>query len=111
MNLSPRARALLAAQKDRYLESLPDRRVAFEQMWKRVIKDASNRDLLRELTRASHQLAGNAGNFGLDELGQAARALDKRLQVCQTEDADPVAGCQPAMNGLIGAFDKAIEAL
>jgi len=111
MNLSPRARALLAAQKDRYLESLPDRRVAIEQMWKRVIKTPSNQDLLLQLNRAAHQLAGNAGNFGLNELGQSARILDKRLKICLAEESDPVAGCRSAVNALIGAFDKAIEAL
>jgi len=111
MNLSNRARALLAAQKDRYLESLPDRRVAFEQMWKRFKREPSNKYLLRELNRAAHQLAGNAGNFGLDALGQSARGLDKDLQAFVEEGGDPVVRCQPSVNALLEEFSTAIQSL
>ncbi len=101
IELSSRAKTLLLAQRDRYLQSLPDRKANILECWQRWNADREDRSVLKELTSALHKLAGSAGNFGLSGIGDAARKLEAMLK-----QDDPCAGeCERIYQSLMAAFN------
>jgi HPt (histidine-containing phosphotransfer) domain-containing protein len=79
MNLSPRARALMALQQERYLQSLPEKKERITRCWRAIQNEGWTPDSSAALKTQVHRLSGSAGSYGLDAMGQAAQALDRLL--------------------------------
>ncbi|MBT8058376.1 MAG: Hpt domain-containing protein [Gammaproteobacteria bacterium] len=106
--LSPRAQELQARLLRRYLDSIPEKKAELERAWEAVQNDAWSADALARFKTPVHRLAGSAGSYGLDELGQAARALDVRLKSLNPtpEQRDEIQG---QFGVLLGALAEAQE--
>ncbi|GMU42309.1 MAG: Hpt domain-containing protein [Xanthomonadales bacterium] len=57
----------------RYLDSFPAKADAFKAVLDRL--SDGNQESIRELRDLAHKLAGSAGMYGFDELGQQAREI------------------------------------
>jgi HPt (histidine-containing phosphotransfer) domain-containing protein len=79
--LSPRAQELQAQLLRRYLDSIPEKRTELETAWESLRAGAWSTDSLAGLKTPVHRLAGSAGSYGLEDVGQAARTLDASLKV------------------------------
>ncbi len=101
--LSPRARELQARLLRRYLDSLPEKQAELEIAWQALQDMGWNAEPLANLKTPVHRLAGSAGSYGLEELGLAARTLDKSLRT-----ADPEPGQRDAIRQ---QFELLISAL
>ncbi|MCP4046293.1 MAG: hypothetical protein GY732_09930 [Gammaproteobacteria bacterium] len=107
--LSPRARKLIAAQRDRYLAKLPAWKSHVEQLWAGAISAQDTANVVAELTTIAHRLAGSAGNFGLVNLGQAALALEQGLKESRSASNCIATSCQPLIDQLLTAFNLCLE--
>ena len=76
MNLSPRARELLALQHKKYLQSLPDKKARISRRWSEIQRQGWSPELSARFKTEVHRLSGSAGSYGLDALGRAAHQLD-----------------------------------
>jgi HPt (histidine-containing phosphotransfer) domain-containing protein len=69
---------LLANMRDEYSRRLPENLAHIEVLWREMAGgDDSRRE---ELLRAAHSIAGAAATFGLPEVGDVARELERMLQ-------------------------------
>ena len=81
--------ALLRHHRTAYLHALPARLGQLETL-ERDLEDPGLRvSVLPALERLAHSLAGSAGTFGFDALGDAARELE--LAVCELLEGDDAA--------------------
>lgn len=87
--LSQAAQRLLAAQKSRYLASLPEK----AQQLNALADDRA------ALTDAAHKIAGSSGLHGLDQVQADAVALEEALKTGQTDEQ--VRGCLQALVGTL----------
>ena len=71
--------AKLAALRKAYSTSLPEKIKEIILLWETTRQDFSKNNFY-EFHRAVHSLAGSAGTYGYNELGQACRDLDIYLQ-------------------------------
>lgn len=62
----------------KYLASLPDRMQEMFSLWRSYRENADD-TLMKELVRVVHNLAGSAGSFGLEDLSQRSRQLEREL--------------------------------
>lgn len=62
-----------------YRESLPEKRVALQTAWKALQSDADAGTPAQALKYQLHQLAGSAGAYGYEAMGEMARGLEKRI--------------------------------
>ena len=88
--LSEQAQKLIAVQRRRYIESMPEKRKAIGQCMAQV--SAAVRDgepsLCDKLFQQVHRLAGSAGSYGFESLGQAASVVDRYLIANPLQVAD-----------------------
>lgn len=79
--LSEQARKKVAAQRERYIESMPEKKRTIEQCLDQVSDLAGDGQTRRcdKLFQQVHRLAGSAGSYGFDSLGQAASVVDRYL--------------------------------
>ena len=79
--LSEQAQKLIAKQRRRYIESMPDKRevicLCLAQVSNAVSSGEGN--LCDTLFQQVHRLAGSAGSYGFESLGQAASVVDRYL--------------------------------
>lgn len=108
MNLSPRASRQMAEQRMRYLQSLPDKKAKIEQAWEKARLQAWSRVSFNQFTTLIHRLAGSAGSYGLDQLGQAAKCLDHLLGTIPPGEP-PAARVEALKNELSMRLDEAIR--
>lgn len=73
----PDFQAQLRALQEAFAKELPKRLGALEAAWLAPGEAAARLEALRH---NAHSLAGSGGTFGFPELGQAARALERRVQ-------------------------------
>lgn len=62
-----------------YVESLPRKRARIEECWVRVQATDFSSAAMAELRTLAHRLAGSAGSYGFEALGETAAALDEAL--------------------------------
>jgi PAS domain S-box-containing protein len=72
----------LANLRAEYLARLPGQAAEIRSLAERIVAEPRALDLLRDLHRHAHRLAGSAGTFGIHGLGQAARRLEELLAAC-----------------------------
>lgn len=61
-----------------YREALPEKRAALEREWKAILGGGPDEPAAQALKHQLHQLAGSAGAYGYEAMGEMARALEKR---------------------------------
>ena len=103
MNMSPRAMELLAAQQKKYLQSFPAKKERIEQCWTAIQRHGWTPELTANLKTEVHRLSGSAGSYGLDDLSQAAQALDRYLALERQGPGEPAPDSQ-ASNRLLEAL-------
>lgn len=79
--LSPQAQVRLQQMRDNYRQALPLKKNELEASWAQCRKTGWSGASVAELKSLAHKLAGSAGLFGLDDLGAAAKALDRGLPI------------------------------
>lgn len=79
--LSERAKKLIAEQQHIYIDSMPAKKLAIQQCMAQVkaVAGSGAPDLCDKLFQHVHRLAGSAGSYGFDSLGQAASIVDRYL--------------------------------
>jgi HPt (histidine-containing phosphotransfer) domain-containing protein len=79
--LSERAQKLVAEQRRLYVESMPVKKHTIMQCMTQVNAaiHSGKTDLCENLPQQVHRLAGSAGIFGFESLGQAAAVVDRYL--------------------------------
>ncbi len=70
--------AQIEALRQHFVSELPARRAALVAAWAECVDGGGEASWLR-LRDVAHKLSGSAPNYGLDEIGDAARGLDKLL--------------------------------
>jgi len=96
----------MEALRQRYADSLADKRAALVDAWERWRAANGSPDLLRKLATLAHRLAGSAGSYGYDDLGACASALDRIAAARQDAPVDHAA-VDAAVRALLAAIDAA----
>lgn len=109
MNLSPGASRRMEAARSRYLQSLPDKLERIQRAWDAARAQGWSRDSFDHFRTLVHRLAGSAGSYGLDELGQAAKCLDHLLGTIPPDEA-PAERVKALKEELSRRLDEAIRA-
>ena len=78
----------LIAQRSEYCRSLPGKVAQIAAHWRSIASDGADREVLVELERLSHTLAGTAGTLGFVATGKAAQALELLVQQAGQGGAD-----------------------
>lgn len=108
MELDPREaefQAQIEALRKHFLGELPERRGLLVAAWADCV-DAGDEGPWRRLRDVAHRLSGSAPNYGLDAVGDTARALDRLLSgkpPCRER-----AQAAPAVAALTSSLDSAI---
>jgi HPt (histidine-containing phosphotransfer) domain-containing protein len=88
-----------------FMQELPERRAALVSAWNRCVDVGDQAPWLR-LRDVAHKLSGSAPNYGLEAVGDCARALDRLLSgraPCRGR-----AAAESAIARLMAALDEAI---
>jgi chemotaxis protein histidine kinase CheA len=90
------------------MQRLGDARARLEAVW----QDERDEDLLFELQRRAHKLAGRGGTFGYPQVSDTARALEvemnriiKSSDPIAAKDMDTVAGLVVEMAAAVAAME------
>lgn len=111
-DLSPDGRARQAALTRRYVASLPEKKSRIQALWRDAKSGGWRAGDLNGLRVEVHRLAGSAGSYGMDALGQAASRLEAGLKNAAKAHGDgrsatPLA--QELLQDLLAAFDQAMD--
>lgn len=98
--------AQVEALRRHFLQELPERRTALVAAW-RDCADGGDESPWQQLRDVAHKLSGSAPCYGLDAIGEAARALDKLLSGRPPCRERAVAGI--AVAELSAALDAAMD--
>lgn len=107
--LSEQAHKLIAKQRQRYIESMPVKRDVILRCMEQIQQKVSNGepDLCDKLFQQIHRLAGSAGSYGFEDLGQAASVVDRYLIAKTLQPGDlPELGVM--LQKLLDEIDKII---
>jgi HPt (histidine-containing phosphotransfer) domain-containing protein len=90
VKLSEETQNLIAAQRRKYIDSMPAKKQAIRQCLTQVNSAvrSGKADLCDQLFQQVHRLAGSAGSYGFDSLGQAAGVVDRYLIAHPLEPGD-----------------------
>lgn len=64
-----------------YVASLPEKQARIEECWLQVQATDFSPGSMAGLRDLAHRLAGSAGSYGFDSLGEAAKTLDEALDI------------------------------
>jgi hypothetical protein len=99
--------AQFEALRRHFMQELPERRAALVSAWDMCVDAGDEAPWLR-LRDVAHKLSGSAPNYGLEDVGDIARSLDRLLSgrtPCRVR-----AGAEGAVAQLVAALDTAIAA-
>jgi HPt (histidine-containing phosphotransfer) domain-containing protein len=105
MVLTEETRALVEELRQKYIASLGDKRDGIARSRKRAFAASATTDDRQELLLLIHRIAGSAGSYGLDELGQAALELDHSLAACDLGQTLP-ASLAPMLDAVLVQLDR-----
>ena len=108
--LSEKAHKLIAKQRQRYIESMPVKRNAILEcmaQFKAAVRSGET-DLCDKLFQQIHRLAGSAGSYGFEDLGQAASVVDRYL-IAKSLKADDFPELESILQKLLFEIDKIID--
>lgn len=108
--LSEQAQKLIAAQRSRYVDSMPDKRDVIRQCMHQVSAAvrSGEPDLCEKLFQQVHRLAGSAGSYGFEELGQAASVVDRYL-IANSLQVDDLPELASLLQKLLDEIDEIIR--
>jgi HPt (histidine-containing phosphotransfer) domain-containing protein len=108
--LSEHAKKLIARQQRIYIDSMPSKKKAIQQcmMQVKTAEKSGESDLCDKLFQHVHRLAGSAGSYGLDALGEAASAVDRYL-IAHSPGAGEPAVLTAKLKKLLVEIDKVIQ--
>ena len=108
--LSEKAHKLIAEQRQRYIESMPVKRgVILECMTQiKAAVRSGEPDLCDKLFQQIHRLAGSAGSYGFDNLGQAASVVDRYL-IARSLQPDDFPELGSLLQKLLDEIDEIID--
>lgn len=107
--LSEQAHKLITIQRRRYIESMPLKREAIVQCLTQVtaaIRDGETA-FCDKLFQQVHRLAGSAGSYGFETLGNAASAVDRYL-IAHTPEAINLPELESMLLTLVDEIDTII---
>lgn len=107
------AETRLQALQSRYQTSLPNKRASVELAWRALCADSTDPARLESLTRLVHRLAGSAGSYGYEEIGEIAGSADALLEKFGRRDG-PVsnpADCGKILDGLTPLIANLLRAM
>ena len=108
--LSEQAHKLIAKQRQRYIESMPVKREAIFQCMVQI--NAAVRtgepDLCDKLFQQIHRLAGSAGSYGFEGLGEAASVVDRYL-IAKSLQPDDLPELKTLLQKLLDEIDEIID--
>ena len=107
--LSEQAHKLIAIQRKKYIESMTVKRKVILQGMAQVRAGADGQpDIGDNLFQQIHQLAGSAGSYGFDRLGQAASVIDRYL-IARKQQAFEMSELESYLNDLLLEIDNIIS--
>ena len=108
--LSEKAHKLIAEQRQRYIESMPVKRRAILECMEQIkaAVRSGESDLCDKLFQQIHRLAGSAGSYGFEDLGQAASVVDRYL-IAKSLQADDFPKLGSLLQKLLDEIDKIID--
>lgn len=107
--LSEKAHKLIARQRQRYIDSMPVKRDVILQCMAQIRQKvrSGELDLCEKLFQQIHRLAGSAGSYGFEDLGQAASVVDRYLIARSLEPGD-LPELESMLQNLLDEIDKII---
>jgi len=102
-------RKRLAALAVSYTKSLPGRLQEIESTWATAQKNNWQQDLLEQLHRNMHSLAGSGATFGYTRLGQCARELEHILDGWLESNSSPSEQKIEAFDGLLQSLTACVD--
>lgn len=108
--LSEQAHKLIAIQRRRYIDSMPDKRKVILQCMTQVSAAvrSGETDLGDKLFQQVHRLAGSAGSYGFESLGEAASVVDRYL-TDHSLQADELPELASLLKKLLDEIDEIIR--
>ena len=108
--LSEQAHKLIAKQRQRYIESMPVKREAIFQCMAQISAAVrtGESDLCDKLFQQIHRLAGSAGSYGFEDMGQAASVVDRYL-IAKSLRPDDLPELKTLLQKLLDEIDKIID--
>ncbi len=108
--LSEQAHKLIAKQRQRYIESMPAKRDVILQCMAQIRAAAGSGepDLCDNLFQQIHRLAGSAGSYGFEELGQEASVVDRYL-IARSLKPDDLPELGSMLQKLLDEIDEIID--
>jgi HPt (histidine-containing phosphotransfer) domain-containing protein len=100
-------RQMLAAVSAEFRAGLPARLADIDQLWQQIIGGDHASQRIADLIRAVHKIAGSAETFGLTAVGQAAAALESRLEPYRDMQQPPDAGFRTEIARLLEDLRRA----
>lgn len=108
--LSEQAHKLIAKQRQRYIESMPVKREVILECMAQT--GASVRggesELCDKLFQQIHRLAGSAGSYGFEDMGQAASVVDRYL-IAKSLQPDDLPELGSLLQKLLDEIDNIID--
>lgn len=92
--------------RDEFALQVPSRVAEASDRLRACREEPANEAHVRELHRSLHKLAGSAGTFGMARLGDAARAIEQRLEQL-LEQPDRTAADFDALAPAVAALARA----
>ena len=93
LRLDEKKRAVLeekmAVLRKGFIDHLDGRSNEIAQLWRDYIRNQNDPEILFNLYRNVHSLAGSGATFGYDELGRRARNMEIILRACKERNAPP----------------------
>ena len=107
--LSEQAQKLIAIQRRRYIDSMPAKRQVIMQCMSQVTAaiDNGEPELCDLLFQQVHRLAGSAGSYGFETLGQAASAVDAYL-IAHAPEPTKLPELGSLLQTLVDEIDKVV---
>lgn len=108
--LSESAKKLVAEQRRIYVESMPSKERTIQRCMRQVKAATQSGETgpCDELFLHVHRLAGSAGSYGFEALGQAASSVDRYL-VANSPGMGDFAELTVKLQKLLNELDKAIQ--
>lgn len=110
VTLSEQAQKLIAKQRSKYIESMPDKRAAICQCMVQVSNAvrSGKGDLCDTLFQQVHRLAGSAGSYGFESLGEVASVVDRYL-IAKSPRVTDLPELESLLQNLLNEIDDIIQ--
>lgn len=109
-DISEKTRKRLETLRRAYVEHLPARVQAIEENWNRLRRGQWSIEVISELSRQVHGLAGSGATYGFAEISDNAYRLELVLDETIESNGNPAAGREGEVERLLQGLKKACGA-